>query len=80
MPRYQRLVARALALKPPIYGAYTELFCGLSSDLKVEDGWAWVEPWGKVGHLRSSIRGQCKTGGVAGRFWDWSETQTTEFA
>ncbi|KAK6193476.1 Type I Iterative PKS [Pestalotiopsis sp. IQ-011] len=44
MPKWQHVIARRLALKPSIYGAYTELFAGLSKDVVVQDGAAWVSP------------------------------------
>ncbi|KAH8804767.1 putative steroid dehydrogenase [Xylogone sp. PMI_703] len=32
----------------PRYGAYTELWAGLSGDLKIEDGGKYVLPWGRL--------------------------------
>jgi retinol dehydrogenase-12 len=40
MPRYQFAPVN-LILKDPIYGAYTELFAGLSSEIKPEMTGAW---------------------------------------
>ncbi|GAM86970.1 hypothetical protein ANO11243_049910 [Dothideomycetidae sp. 11243] len=79
MPGYQRFIARTVALKPPVFGAYTELFCGLSTDLDVRDGWAWVVPWGKTGAVRATVGQECKSGGVAAQFWDWSEEQVKQY-
>ncbi|TDZ25777.1 putative oxidoreductase [Colletotrichum orbiculare MAFF 240422] len=31
----------------PRFGAYTNLFAGLSPDVTVEDGGRWIEPWGR---------------------------------
>jgi retinol dehydrogenase 12 len=68
----------------PIYGAYTELYAGLSPDLVPEDSGAWLIPWGRVGSLRGDIalagksrpnRGQ----GLCEDFWEWSTEQVREF-
>jgi retinol dehydrogenase 12 len=40
--RIQMLVIN-LVLKPPIYGAYTELYAGLSTDISLENSGAWGE-------------------------------------
>ena len=39
----------------PVYGAYTELFGGLSSEITVENSGAWLMPWGRIGRLRHDI-------------------------
>lgn len=84
MPKWQHVIAKKLALKPTIFGAYTELFAGLSKDIVVRDGVAWVNPWGKVGVPRDDIVESCKStaqggSGVAMRFWDWCEKEVAEY-
>ena len=79
MGGFQRFVARQLALKPPIYGAYTELFSALSNDVEVKDGWAWVVPWGKTDKPRSDVAQECRSGGTADQFWEWSERQVENY-
>ncbi|KAI4157095.1 MAG: hypothetical protein LQ342_008526 [Letrouitia transgressa] len=71
-------------LHPPINGAYTELFAGLSPDVTVERSGAWIIPWGRFGSLRKDLELAGKTtaeggSGVAGEFWEWSEKQVEAY-
>jgi NAD(P)-dependent dehydrogenase (short-subunit alcohol dehydrogenase family) len=65
----------------PIYGAYTELFAGLSPEVTLEHNGAWIVPWGRLGFpLRNGLQESCTPKseggtGVAGNFWEWSEEQ-----
>lgn len=77
MPKWQLLLAKKFALKPAIYGAYTELYGGLSSE--VING-LWVVPCGKIAMLRKDIEDACKPGEVATQFWKWSGAAVMEFA
>ena len=43
MGRYLYFVIRLAALKEPIWGAYTELYAGLSSDISTKDNGVWSE-------------------------------------
>ena len=47
MPSWVPLVF-APFLYPPRFGAYTQLFAGLSPDLRPEDGGRWIQPWGRL--------------------------------
>lgn len=40
-PAILRRILKALLLYPSIYGAYTELFCGLSPDVTLEKSGEW---------------------------------------
>ncbi|KAH6673463.1 hypothetical protein B0J14DRAFT_481810 [Halenospora varia] len=65
---------------PPIQGAYTELFAGLSPDVTLENNGAWIVPWGRFLPLRKDLVVACKTvaeggTGIAEKFWEWSEEQ-----
>lgn len=42
VPWWQKLVVN-LVLKEPIYGAHTELYAGLSSDITIHKAGAWIE-------------------------------------
>jgi len=72
-------------LHPPIYGAYTELFAGLSPDATQEkDVDKFIGPWGRFIDLRKDIAQSTKTKeeggtGVALEFWNWSEEQVKPF-
>jgi NAD(P)-dependent dehydrogenase (short-subunit alcohol dehydrogenase family) len=70
----------------PKMGAYTELWAGLSQDVKCEDGGRCAVPWGRW-HTspRKDILESLKTKeeggtGLAAEFWEWCEEQTKEYA
>jgi hypothetical protein len=68
----------------PVYGAYTELFAGLSPDLTMEDNGAWIIPWGRVGKYRADYLESAQTKekggtGLAEEFWKWSEEQVEDY-
>ncbi|KAA6411359.1 MAG: hypothetical protein FRX48_04639 [Lasallia pustulata] len=71
-------------LYEPIYGAYTELFAGLSPTVTEQRNGAWIIPWGRFGPLRKDLLLAQKTeaeGGTghAARFWEWSEEQVRPY-
>lgn len=67
------------------YGAYTELYAGLSPEITVEDNGGYVIPWGrKHPNLRQdlvdALKSERKGGaGLAEKFWEWCEKETTQF-
>ena len=68
----------------PIWGAYTELYGGLSPEITLEQNGAWIIPWGRVGTLRADIQdaGISKEdggSGVAEDFWRWSEEKVKDY-
>ncbi|KAI1489290.1 retinol dehydrogenase 12 [Biscogniauxia mediterranea] len=79
-----RLAMKAIEYDP-IYGAYTELFGGLSPEITLERNNVWIAPWGRIEPLRRDIDKACRTvddGGTgnAQAFWEWSEQQVEMFA
>jgi NAD(P)-dependent dehydrogenase (short-subunit alcohol dehydrogenase family) len=73
-------------LYPPVYGAYTELYAGLSKDLTLEaNGGAYIIPWGRLHPgMRENLMDGLKTreeggSGLAKKFWDWCEEQVNEY-
>ncbi|TAQ85334.1 hypothetical protein B7494_g6342 [Chlorociboria aeruginascens] len=79
VPWWQYAVIKLL-LYPPIFGAYTELFAGLSPEVTLEKNGAWIAPWGRFVSLRKDIEDGAKTEaeggtGVALKFWEWTEEQ-----
>ncbi|KAF4619006.1 hypothetical protein G7Y89_g14843 [Cudoniella acicularis] len=69
---------------PPIQGAYTELFAGLSPDITLENNGAWVVPWGRFLPLRKELEAGSKTiaeggTGIAEKFWEWTEEQVRPY-
>lgn len=83
-PKYQLMLIRYL-LHEPIYGAYTELFAGLSPEANASKNGAYIVPWGRFGHpLRKDLLVAQKTeeeggSGHAAKFWEWSEEQVKPF-
>jgi NAD(P)-dependent dehydrogenase (short-subunit alcohol dehydrogenase family) len=73
-------------LHDPIMGAYTELWAGLSPDVKCEDGGKCALPWGRWHtdprkDILQSMKSKEEGGtGLAAEFWDWCEQQTEAYA
>ncbi|CAK7271416.1 short-chain alcohol dehydrogenase [Sporothrix epigloea] len=77
-------VFRRCMLYPPVYGAYTELFSGLSPDVTMEKSGSWIAPWGRFIQIRRDIADNAKPkseGGLGGAeaFWDWTVEQVKEY-
>lgn len=75
---------RSHFLHPPVYGAYTELFAGLSPDVTMEKSGSWIGPWGRFFNIRRDVarNGTPKSeGGLGGaeKFWDWTVDHVKEF-
>ena len=78
-----------ILMKPLMYeakmGAYTELWAGLSPEVKPEDGGRNAVPWGrwhpspKKEHLRSLNSVSEGGTGLTEDFWDWCEEKTAMF-
>lgn len=84
MPKWQLFLVKRFALKPPIFGAYTELFAGLSKDITMTENGAWIIPWGKVSTPREDIAQSCRPvaqggSGVLTKFWDWCEHEVASY-
>ncbi|SPO05240.1 related to Oxidoreductase, short-chain dehydrogenase [Cephalotrichum gorgonifer] len=75
-----RGVLRRTVLHPAVYGAYTELFAGLSTEVTMEKSGSWVVPWGRFMDIRRDLveatKAEAEGGtGVGKRFWEWTEAQ-----
>jgi NAD(P)-dependent dehydrogenase (short-subunit alcohol dehydrogenase family) len=72
-------------LYQPVYGAYTELWAGLSSELSIKDGGNYIIPWGRVHpspnpKLVAALATKEDGGtGVAKAFVEWCDVQTANF-
>jgi NAD(P)-dependent dehydrogenase (short-subunit alcohol dehydrogenase family) len=72
-------------LYPAIFGAYTELWAGLSTDLGMEQNGGYIIPWGRIHPSpREDLLGALKSvedggSGVAGKFWEWCENATADY-
>ena len=73
-------------LEGPKFGAYTNLWCGLSEEVKMEDGGRYAIPWGRWHpdprpDILQSMKSKDEGGtGVAEEFWKWCEEQTLAYA
>ncbi|OTA04474.1 Short-chain dehydrogenase/reductase [Trichoderma parareesei] len=79
----QQLNKRVL-LFPPINGAYSELFCGLSPEVKADKSGSYVIPWGRFASIREDIEKGTKSpeegGSGLGKIWyDWCMEQVAPF-
>lgn len=67
--------------KGPQYGAYTELYAGLSPDAK--SGGYYI-PWGRRGFAPPHVEASCKSErgkpSIASRFYEWCERESSSFA
>jgi retinol dehydrogenase 12 len=70
-------------LHPAVYGAYTEIFAGFSTDLSLNGGdqGCWIQPWGRKDVMRPDMVAEAGKGaaGLGGRLWEWCEGVTREF-
>lgn len=70
------------------FGAYTELYAGLSSEITVEKNGAYIIPWGRIRPDKDCPRRDivaamtsAEDGGLGypTRFWEWCEQQWKPF-
>ncbi|SPO01770.1 related to Oxidoreductase, short-chain dehydrogenase [Cephalotrichum gorgonifer] len=79
-----RAILKHVILYPNVYGAYTELFAGLSPEVMMEKSGSWVVPWGRFKGLRADLVAATRTkeeggSGIGRRFWEWTEEQIKPF-
>ncbi|EHK18517.1 uncharacterized protein TRIVIDRAFT_47152 [Trichoderma virens Gv29-8] len=77
-------ILRTFVLHPPKYGAYTELFAGLSPAVTIDRSGDWVGPWGRFLSIRSDLKKaseeESQDGlGTSKAFWEWTEEQIRQF-
>lgn len=80
---YGKVAMRVLdvLLYPAVFGAYTELWSGLSGELTVQrDQGGFVVPWGRKGGVRSDVAEECRDGGKSEMLWDWCGRETAKYA
>ncbi|KAI0886591.1 NAD(P)-binding protein [Annulohypoxylon maeteangense] len=69
--------AMGMVFKGPIYGAYTELFAGLSCDITARDNGGYIIPWGRIGsvpgHMAEGMRSEEEGTGLSEKFYNWCE-------
>ncbi|KAI1388439.1 NAD(P)-binding protein [Hypoxylon trugodes] len=86
--RYQRPFVRWFLRKtvlfPVIYGAYTCIFAGFSSQVTLEKTGQHIAPWGKFWNMSKGFVAATKTKseggtGAAQEFWKWSNAQVAKY-
>ncbi|KAK4503221.1 hypothetical protein PRZ48_006649 [Zasmidium cellare] len=84
MPSIVPILAGPL-LYPPKYGAYTNLWCGVSDELGLEDNGKYALPWGRFHpapppKMLEALKAESEGGtGVAAEFVRWCEDQTRDY-
>ncbi len=75
---------RKVFLHQPIFGAYTELFAGLSPEVTMAHNGQYLIPWGRFfdvslvrPDIAASLKSEAEGGtGVAHKFYVWCQKQT----
>ncbi|KAI1498029.1 hypothetical protein F5X99DRAFT_412492 [Biscogniauxia marginata] len=83
MPAPMREVM-GVVFKGPVYGAYTELFAGVSAEVQLKDSGRYIIPWGRFGsipeHMAPGMKREHEGGtGMAKRLFEWCEETTKEY-
>ncbi|KAI0601366.1 hypothetical protein F4775DRAFT_541868 [Biscogniauxia sp. FL1348] len=83
-PRVLMAILDATMMHDTVYGAYTELYAGLSPDLKPEDYKNLILPWGRVcpidiawrQDIAKAMKPESEGGlGYGQKLWEWCEEQ-----
>lgn len=83
-PRFAMSMMRMLWLQKPVFGAYTELFAGLSPEVTRETSARYIFPWGRLVPDSSVVRQDVlkaaeseELGGLGygKKLWEWCETK-----
>ncbi|KAJ5375044.1 Glucose/ribitol dehydrogenase [Penicillium concentricum] len=81
-------VLNKVLLSDAIYGAYTELYAGLSSDITLENSGSYIIPWGRIRPNEATPRqdlikaGDSKEEGgldYGNKFWAWCEEKWNSY-
>jgi len=73
-------ILRMTLLHPPVFGAYTALWAGVSPEVTLDKSGSFIAPWGRLWKVSkemvsaSKIKAEGGTG-IARQFWDWTEDQ-----
>jgi len=78
----------AFVLQETVFGAYTELYAGLSREVGVKNNGTYIIPWGRVygeegiprKDLREALMTEKEGGlGYGEKFWGWCEGKWGKF-
>ncbi|KAH8812967.1 short-chain dehydrogenase [Xylogone sp. PMI_703] len=77
-------VMNNLLLYDPVYGAYTEMFAGLSPDITADVNGCYVIPWGRIAKLKANLEEATRSKeeggtGAASRFYYWCEAEVARY-
>lgn len=75
---------QGILFKPPLFGAYSELFAALSPKITAKHNGGFIIPWGRFGdipdHIEKGLRPRAEGGsGKADKFWSWCERETESY-
>ncbi|KAJ5619729.1 hypothetical protein N7510_003713 [Penicillium lagena] len=87
LQRHMGTITNALTgwmLHHPKFGAFTELYAGLSPDIQPEQNGSYVIPWGRLHVPRKDLVDAMKSReedgtGIAAAFWDWCKNETAQY-
>ncbi|KIW53401.1 hypothetical protein PV05_08976 [Exophiala xenobiotica] len=80
-PAFAMWILYKLLLYPTVYGAYTELYAGLSQDLTINDQGVYIVPWGRRAGVKKDVQVEVeKEGGNADKLYEWCDRVTREYA
>lgn len=75
--------AQGIVFKGPRYGAYTELYAGLSPDVTRNENGSFYIPWGRLGelpqHLKKSMAPTGTEPSISSKFYAWCDRQVARF-
>lgn len=83
-PRFAMFMMRVLWLQTPVFGAYTELFAGLSPEVTRDTNGNFIFPWGRLVPDSSIVRQDVLKAaeseeldglGYGKKLWEWCETK-----
>jgi len=60
------------------YGAYTELWCGFSPDVTVEDQGRYIAPWGRKWTVRDDLE-KARDGDIGARYVEWVRREGKDY-
>ena len=75
---------QGILFKPAIFGAYSELFAGLSPDVQLKHNGGFIIPRGRHAKVPDRVSSGLKTKeeggtGLSMQFWDWCYKETTPY-
>jgi retinol dehydrogenase 12 len=75
---------QSLIFKPPVYGAYSELYAGFSPDVRMEHNGRHTMAWGRHADLPTDLvkglKGKSEGGtGAAQTFFDYCDREIKDF-